>query len=226
MLAQIVLFDGFDPIDALGPYEVLFAGGLLTDSDLIVELVTAEGPREVPSGTPPLSVRATAALSPERADLIVVPGAAGRMDAPDDSDLARRVDSIAHYLERVLGTELPVLMKEAVERPDVTVATVCAGSLILAASGLIKGRHATIHHTWNRDDLKLLEAHGVTAVDARVVDDGDLVTAAGIVSGVDLGIHLLERRYGPRVARAAEKLLGHDRQGLVWRAEGQLPATI
>ncbi|MFJ1677983.1 hypothetical protein ACIODT_23785 [Streptomyces sp. NPDC088251] len=74
MLAQLVRFDGFDPLGALGPYEVLFAGGLLTDSDLTVELVTAEGPREVPSGTPPLSVRATAQLSPERADLILDPG--------------------------------------------------------------------------------------------------------------------------------------------------------
>ncbi|MEU5162081.1 DJ-1/PfpI family protein [Streptomyces sp. NPDC020875] len=226
MLAQVVLFDGFDPLDALGPYEVLFAGGLFTDGDLTVEVVTAEGPRDVPSGTPPLTVRAYGRLSPERADLIVVPGAAGRIDAPDDSDLARRVDSIARHVERALGTELPGLLKEAVERPDTTVATVCAGSLMLAATGLIKGRHATTHHTWNRDDLKLLEAEGVRAVDARVVDDGDLVTASGLVSGIDLGIHLLERSYGPRVARAAEKLLGHERQGLVWRAEGRVPSTI
>ncbi|MGV9316136.1 DJ-1/PfpI family protein [Streptomyces sp. NPDC003691] len=226
MLAQVVLFDGFDPLDALGPYEVLFAGGLLTNGDLTVETVTAEGPRDVPSGTPPLTVRASGLLSPERADLIVVPGAAGRIDAPDDADIAQRADSIARHVERALGTGLPALLKEAVERPDTTVATVCAGSLMLAVSGLIRGRHATLHHTWNRDDLKLLEAEGVRAVDARVVDDGDLVTASGLVSGIDLGIHLLERSYGPRVARSAEKLLGHDRQGLVWRAEGMVPAVI
>ncbi|GAA2246551.1 DJ-1/PfpI family protein [Streptomyces amakusaensis] len=226
MLAQIVLFDGFDPLDALGPYEVLFAGGLFTNGDLKVELVTAEGPRDVPSGTPPLSVRATARLSPERADLIVVPGAAGRIDAPDDSELAQRVDSIAHHLERALASELPGLLRDAVERPDTTVATVCAGSLVLAVTGLIAGRHATTHHTWDRNGLARLAEHGVTPVEARVVDDGDLVSASGVVSGVDLGLHLLERFHGPRVARAAEKLLGHDRQGLVWRAEGPEPHTV
>ncbi|MER6911110.1 DJ-1/PfpI family protein [Streptomyces sp. NPDC000594] len=226
MLAQIVLFDGFDPLDALGPYEALFAGGLFTGGELTVELVTAEGEREVPSGAPPLSVRATGRLDPERADLIVVPGAAGRMAAADDSPLAARVDSIAHHLERALATELPALLKEAVARPDVTVATVCAGSAMLARLGLIEGRYATTHHTWDRTELSRLEESGVRAVDARVVDDGDLVTAAGVVSGVDLGIHLLERSYGPRIGRAVEKLLGHDRRGLVWRAEGLEPSVV
>ncbi|MER7043695.1 hypothetical protein [Streptomyces jumonjinensis] len=56
---------------------MLFAGGrLFTEGELTVELVSAEGAREVPSGTPPLALRATGRLSPERADLIVLPGAA------------------------------------------------------------------------------------------------------------------------------------------------------
>ena len=50
MLAQIVLFDGFDPLDAIAPYEVLSAGGMLTGGNLTVQLVSAEGAREVPSG--------------------------------------------------------------------------------------------------------------------------------------------------------------------------------
>lgn len=69
MLAQVVLFDGFDPLDVIGPYETLTAGGVRA------ELVAAEGPREVPAGMNLLSLRATARLDPD-ADLIVVPGAA------------------------------------------------------------------------------------------------------------------------------------------------------
>jgi len=80
MHAQVVLFDGFDPLDVVAPYEVLWAGGLATGGALTVELVSAEGPREVPSGSGGLALRATAALDPSRADLIVVPGACGPLD--------------------------------------------------------------------------------------------------------------------------------------------------
>ncbi|WP_017570297.1 type 1 glutamine amidotransferase family protein [Nocardiopsis halotolerans] len=55
---------------------------------------------------------------------------------------------------------------------------------------------------------------------ARVVDDGDLVTAAGVTSGLDLGLYLLEREVGPRVAHSVERLFSHERRGVVWRAEG------
>jgi hypothetical protein len=58
-----------------------------TEGALSVELVSAEGAREVPSGSGPLSLRASARLDPQRADLVVVPGAAGRL--PEDRDLVR-----------------------------------------------------------------------------------------------------------------------------------------
>ncbi|MEU2633015.1 DJ-1/PfpI family protein, partial [Kitasatospora sp. NPDC007106] len=62
MHAQIVLFDGFDPLDVVAPYEVLHAGGTASAGAVTVELVSAEGPREVVSGTGGLALRATAAL--------------------------------------------------------------------------------------------------------------------------------------------------------------------
>ncbi len=64
MHAQIVLFDGFDPLDVVAPYEVLYAGGTASGGALTVELVTAEGPREVVSGTGALTLRATGTLDP------------------------------------------------------------------------------------------------------------------------------------------------------------------
>src|SRR5687767_5362886 len=75
MHAQIVLFDAFDPLDVIAPSEVLYAGGTASGGAVSVELVSAEGPREVVSGTGGLVLRATGTLDPGRAGLILVPGA-------------------------------------------------------------------------------------------------------------------------------------------------------
>ncbi|MDX3377905.1 DJ-1/PfpI family protein [Streptomyces sp. ME02-6991-2A] len=245
MHAQIVLFDGFDPLDVVAPFEVLHAGGTASGGSLSVELVSAEGAREVVSGTGGLTLRATAALDPERADLVLVPGASGRVGEAEDgaeevfgeaavgvpatqpaqsgAAPAEAVDQpIPVLLGRTLTTELPALLRAAMDDPSVTVATVCGGSLVLALAGLLEGRHATTHHLV----LDLLDATGAHAVRARVVDDGDLVTGAGVTSGLDLALYLLEREAGPRIAHAVEELFAHERRGTVWRAQGPVPAAL
>ena len=73
-------------------------------------------------------------------------------------------------------------MRKAFANPDITVATVCGGSLALAMAGLLEGRNAVTHVL----GLDVLDATGVNVVRARVVDDGDLVTAGGVTSGLDL----------------------------------------
>jgi putative intracellular protease/amidase len=195
MLAQIVLFDGFDPLDVIAPHEVLAAGGIAT------ELVSAEGLRDVPAGLDLLTLRATGQLDPTRADLVVVPGAAGSL-----AD-----DQIPAILARTLHTPLPALLGAALANPKVTVATVCGGSLLLAMAGLINGRPATTHHM----GLAALARSGPVAIDARLVDDGDLISAAGVTSGIDLGLYLLERELGSDVALAVEQLIEHQRRGTV-----------
>src|SRR5947208_1676821 len=77
---------------------------------------------------------------------------------------------------------------------------------------LLEGRHAVTHHL----GMDVLDATGVKVVDARVVDDGDLVTAGGVTSGLDLALHLLQRSYGPRAALAVESLFAYERRGTVW----------
>src|SRR5262245_47668093 len=165
MRTQIVLFDGFDPLDVIAPLEVLTAGGTA------VELASAEGAREVPSGLDTVSLTATTTITPSTVDVILVPGAAGRVDGTGD-------DSVPAILARTLGTPLPGLLKEALDRTGLTVATVCGGSSLLAMAGLIAGRHATTHHL----GLEPLGASGVHVTDARVVDDGDLVTGGAVTS--------------------------------------------
>jgi len=206
--AQIVLFDGFDPFDVIAPFEVLAAGSEAVGGELVVELVSAEGPRPVASGTRGLVLDATARLDPSKPGYVVVPGASGPIDGdPDDG-----VETIPVLLARFGETAAVPLMRQAMANPDVTVATVCGGSLALAMAGLLEGRHAVTHAL----GLDVLEATGVNVVRARVVDDGDLVTAGGVTSGLDLALHLLERSYGPRVAIAVEKLFEYERRGTVW----------
>ncbi|WP_280265557.1 DJ-1/PfpI family protein [Nocardia wallacei] len=216
MHAQIVLFDGFGLLDVVAPYDVLYAGGIAS-GEVTVEFVSAEGPREVVSGAGGVALRATATLDPARPGLIVVPGAAGRLGEPgQDADERQRGEFISVLLARALTTELPALLRTAMDNPQVTVATVCAGSLLPAMAGLLAGRAATT----NRMALAGLEATGVRAVAARVVDDGDLISGGGVTSGLDVGLYLLEREVGPRVAHAVEELFEYERRGTTWRDHG------
>jgi transcriptional regulator GlxA family with amidase domain len=207
MHAQLVLFDGFDPLDVIAPFEVLAAGSDAVGGELEVVLVSAEGPRPVVSGTRGLVLKATAELDPTKAGYVIVPGASGPIDGDPDE-----IDTIPVLLARFGETAAVDLMHKAFANPDITVATVCGGSLALAMAGLIEGRNAVTHHL----GMDVLEATGVNTVAARVVDDGDLVTAGGVTSGLDLALYLLGRSYGPHVALAVEELFEYERRGTVW----------
>lgn len=215
MHAQIVLFDGFDPLDVVAPYEVLVAGSDALGGELEVELVSAEGPRAVVSGSRGLTLQATARLDPAKPGYVIVPGASG----PIEGDPDEGVETIPVLLARFGETDAVPLIRWAFDEPDVTVATVCGGSLALAMAGLLEGRHANTHHL----GVDVLEATGAIPVRARVVDDGDLVTAGGVTSGLDLALHLLDRSYGPRVAIAVEELFAYERRGTVWTDTGREP---
>jgi putative intracellular protease/amidase len=211
--AQIVLFDGFDPLDVIAPYEVLWAGGIAAGRALTVELVSAEGPRAVVGGSGGLVLHATAILDPDNADIIIVPGAAGLISEPEDGGT---IDTIPVLLARTTETNLPTLMRKALDNPKVTVATVCGGSLALAMAGLLEGRHVVTHHL----GMDVLSATGAIPVRARVVDDGGLISAGGVTSGLDLGLYLLERAFGSRIARAVEDLFEYERRGTTWQNTG------
>jgi len=218
MSVQIVLFDGFDPLDVVAPFEVFAAGGDALEGALKVELVAADGPREVVSGTAGLTLRATARLDPRRPGYVVVPGVSG----PTVGDPDQGVVTIPVLLARFADSAAIPLLRAAFDDPGVAVAAVCGGSLALAMAGLIEGRHAVTHVL----GMDMLDATGVRAVPARVVDDGDLITAGGVTSGLDLALHILEREFGPRVAHAVETLFEYERRGTVWRAAGRTPVSV
>ncbi|MUG66345.1 DJ-1/PfpI family protein [Paenibacillus campinasensis] len=238
---QIVLFDGFDLMDAIAPYEVFCAAAMIAGGTLHVELVTAEGPRSVPSGMGGLKIEASGKLNPQQAGIILVPGAAGEVEGDGP-------DSIPAILGRAAQTELGSLMRQVFERPavgqqiderqalerqaieeqkderqalqqDIIVATVCGGSLLLAMNGLLEGRHAVTHHM----GMEVLDAAGAIPVAARVVDDGNLVSGGGVTSGLDVALYLVERELGPKIAHAVEQLFEFERRGTVWRNTGKDP---
>lgn len=212
MHAQIVLFDGFDPLDVIAPYEVLWAGSVATGEAHTLELVSVEGPRLVRSGSG-LSLEATAIFDPDNADLILIPGAAGPINQPED---VPELDTIPVLLARTMETELPALVKKALNNPEKIVATVCGGSLALAMAGLLEGRYVVTHHM----GMDVLSATGANTINARVVEDGNLVSAGGVTSGLDLGLYLLERQFGPRIAHYVEELFEYERRGVTWRKTG------
>lgn len=158
-------------------------------------------------------------MDPAVADVIIVPGAEGPINPAQSEPQAATIPIL---LARTVETDLPRLVRQALDNPAVLVATVCGGGLALAMAGLMEGRHVVTHHL----GMDVLNATGAIPISARVVDDGDLVTAGGVTSGLDLGFYLLERLLGPRVARAVEELFEYERRGTVWRDAGLVAVPV
>lgn len=208
--AQFVLFEGFDLLDVIAPLEVLSAGSAALGGVLECALVSESGRDQVPSGAAGLSLPASATLEPEVPGYVIVPGASGPVDgAPDAGEL-----TVPALLGRFAESPVMALVARALAAPQVTVVAVCGGGLALAMAGLLEGRTATTHHL----GIDRLESTGVNAVRARVVDDGDLVTGGGVLSGVDVALYLLERDFGCAAARAVEDLFEFERRGTTWKA--------
>jgi transcriptional regulator GlxA family with amidase domain len=199
MRVAVVVFEGFDELDAIGPLEVLRNAAAMGATDLSVELVALDGSAEV-TGSHGLRVRTDGRLDPEGTDLLVIPGGGWN-------------DRGAHgaWAEAERG-DLPAAIAAAA-RGGAVVATVCTGAMLAATAGLTRGRPAITHH----DAVEDLRASGARVVEARVVDDGDLITAGGVTSGIDMALWLVERHFGSELAGAVAAEIEHPRHGEVWR---------
>ncbi|GAB3682512.1 DJ-1/PfpI family protein [Salinarchaeum chitinilyticum] len=177
---QIVAFDGFDELDAIGPYEVL-ENAVERGAAANVELVTLGDATSI-AGAHDLSVASQGALT-DRADVLVVPGGGWNDRA------------VAGAWAEVQSGDLPEAVRRAHEGGAI-VAAVCTGAMILEAGGLLDGKRATTHQGAIED----LRESGAEAVDARVVDEGNVLTAGGVTAGIDLGFRLVERFWGASLA--------------------------
>lgn len=196
MRAEIILYDGFDDLDAFAPHEVLRRAAAARD-DFSAELVTVDGAERVTSAYG-VALRATQRLG--QPDLLLVPGGGWAARAPQGA-----------RTEAERGV-IPAALAEAHARGAI-IATVCTGAMLASAAGLTRERHATTHHSAIAD----LRAAGAEIVAARVVDDGDLISSGGVTSGLDLALWLVERFLGAALAVAIEGQIEYERRGTVWR---------
>jgi transcriptional regulator GlxA family with amidase domain len=199
MNVQIVLFNGFDELDAIVPHEIWHMAKDLKP-EVEVQLVTPDGFEEITASNG-LRVRAEGQLAAKRPDILVVPGGGwmGRSAA-------------GAWAEAQRGA-LPAKIAQ-LHRDGVVIASVCTGAMLLASAGLLKNRPATT----NRGAFDDLAATGAQVVHARVVDDGEVITAGGITSGLDLTLWLVERFLGSQTAHTLEERLDYERRGTVWKS--------
>jgi transcriptional regulator GlxA family with amidase domain len=178
----IPLFDRLTALDAIGPYEVL---SRLPGAEVL--FVAAEpGPKRTDTGA--LGLTADRGLSDvEQPDIVVVPGGRGTRDQPHDELVAwiRRTHQTTRWTT-----------------------SVCTGALLLGQAGILEGLRATTHWLF----LDQLRDFGAEPTLERVVEQGKVVTAAGVSSGIDMALRLVQLIAGDDMAQALQLSIEYDPQ--------------
>jgi len=193
----ILIFDGVAALDVAGPLEVLSRARLepgvesrRSEDGALFSVFTVARTKE------PVTATGGLALLPSHAfadvppiDILLVPGGFGTRPLLQDADTIGWIRRTAAAAERT--------------------ASICTGALLLARAGLLDGRRATTH--WGAFGLLATLGHGIS-VDrqARFVDDG-VLTSAGIASGMDLALHLVETLFGRAVADETARYIEYRR---------------
>jgi transcriptional regulator GlxA family with amidase domain len=185
----ILVFDGLEELDAVGPWEVLAAWTRQwPDDGWSVTTIAADGGLVRCAKGLVLQAEHSWADAPPL-DVLIQPGGMGtRPQLVDETYLA---------WVRARRADTPLL------------ASVCTGSLVYAAAGLLKGRPATTHWA-SLDRLRELDPSVEVRPDDRYVDDGDMVTAAGVSAGIDMALHLVDRLAGTDRAREVRRYIQYD----------------
>lgn len=183
MEISILTFPGLTALDAIGPYEVLRS----VPNWEVFFVGKERGEVRTDAGSLGITVDHDFAERPE-ADVVLVPGGEGnRVLLEDEETLAwlRHADG---------GTRWTT--------------SVCTGSLVLGAAGLLRGRKATGHWLY----LEPLKEYGADPVGGRWVEDGKYLTAAGVSAGIDMALHLVGKEVGPEFAQAIQLAIEYDPQ--------------
>jgi transcriptional regulator GlxA family with amidase domain len=188
----ILLFEGVEELDAVGPYEVLAAWTRMRPDDgwrVITAGVTGAGPVRGAKGlvmTPDVALADAGPI-----DLLVYPGGQGTRRLMDD----------APHLEWLRGQAAG----------DLLTTSVCTGALVLASAGLLRNRPATTH--WGSlETLAAIDPTIEVRPDDRYVDSGDIITASGVSAGIDMALHLVVRLAGEERAREVRRYIQYDPQ--------------
>jgi transcriptional regulator GlxA family with amidase domain len=180
MQIAILIFDKLAAQDAIGPYEVM-----RNVPEWDVEFVAKrKGEVRAEGGLGLIADRAIDEV--DSADVVLVPGGFGNRPMLTDEEILswlRQVDATTKWTT-----------------------SVCTGSLVLGAAGLLEGKRAT----GNWLVLDPLREYGADPVGGRFVEDGKVITAAGVTAGIDMALHLVAREVGPEIAQAVQLGIEYD----------------
>lgn len=169
-------------LDAIGPYEVLRN---MPGAEVIM---VAKKKGEVPADTNMVHLLAKHELSEvQQADVLLIPG------------------STVAFIREMKDKAVLEWIRTMDAHTQFTV-SVCTGSLILAATGLLQGKSATSH--WK--PIGMLRHFGVKSISARMVQQGKYITAAGVSAGIDMALHLVSKLAGEETAQAAQLGIEYD----------------
>ena len=185
----LLVFDGVEELDAVGPWEVLSSWTRMHPGDgWDVFCMSVDGGPVVGAKSLVLGAHHSTESAPPL-DVLIHPGGRGTRPMLDDP---------AHLQ----------WVREA-RRDTPLMAAVCTGSLVYAAAGLLTGRRATTHWA-SLNHLAELDPTVITDVRSRFVDDGDLITSAGVSAGIDMALHLVARLAGTDRAREVRRDIQYD----------------
>lgn len=177
----MLLYDNMTSLDFIGPFDVF---GIMPNSN-IRTVAKKAGPIRIDAGIPLLNAQHGLA-EVNSADILFVPGSI-------DNSHIQRDDEILDWLRRI-------------DQTSRWTTSVCTGSLILAAAGLLKGVRATTH--WAV--LPTLETHGAIPTQERVVRDGKYVTGAGVSAGIDMALTLVALEHDEMTAKCVQLAIEYD----------------
>jgi cyclohexyl-isocyanide hydratase len=180
MIIGMIIFPNLTQLDLTGPYEVF---GRLPDLKV---LLIAESLQPVKSDNGLLLTPDATFETASRIDILFVPGGRGIFNAMQNKAL------------------ISFLQQQAVNAKYVT--SVCTGSLVLAAAGLLDGYKATTH--WL--SLDLLRLFNVDVVEERVVIDRNRITGGGVTAGIDFGLHVVSKLFNEDIAKEVQLMLEYD----------------
>ena len=185
----VLLFDDVEVLDFAGPFEVFGVARTAAGEPAFEVVTVALDPGRVIARNGLVVVPAFTAKDIGPVDIFVVPGGFGtrrEMTSPDMRDFIRSTSGSA---------ELTL--------------SVCTGALLLGAAGLLEGRSATTH--WAAmDELRALETGAHILPDARIVDNGAIVVAAGVSAGIDAALHVVSRLLGRKQAERAALYMQYE----------------
>ena len=185
----LLVFDGVEELDAVGPWEVLSNWTREhPDDGWDVFCMSVHGGPVVGAKSLMLGAHHSTDSAP-RLDVLIHPGGPGTRPMLTNPEHLSWV--------REARRQVPVM------------ASVCTGSLVYAAAGLLINRPATTHWA-SLNHLAELDPTVITDVQARFVDDGDLITSAGVSAGIDMALHLVARFAGTDRARAVRRDIQYD----------------